>query len=146
MSDKGYYAQVMQDPKHKELFRTVVESQRTAPLKVNAGKYPFQNKETLSKAEPPLKICVRRHWNDWRIGSASFEDIDDLHWDDVSGGVRSVSPQPFVHGYVSCDKISGEVAHSCSHGEGPHRIKVCLVKKDNKAVWSNILAIAGPKP
>jgi hypothetical protein len=27
--------------------------------------------------------------------------------------------------------IEGEIAHSCEHGEGPHRIKVCIVQKDN---------------
>ena len=29
------------------------------------------------------------------------------------------------------DLVEGEVAHSCAHGPGPHRIKVVVVKKDN---------------
>lgn len=47
-----------------------------------------------------------------------------------------------------CDKIvEGELAHSCRHGEGPHYIKVCVVKKDNdKATWEQILLVVGPKP
>jgi hypothetical protein len=45
----------------------------------------------------------------------------------------------FLHAYVWCDKmIGGELAHSCQHGAGPHDIKVCIVKKDNKENWSAI--------
>jgi hypothetical protein len=35
--------------------------------------------------------------------------------------------------------IDGELAHSCQHGEGPHRVLVCVVKKANKSVWSSVL-------
>jgi hypothetical protein len=35
--------------------------------------------------------------------------------------------------------IDGELAHSCQHGQGPHRILVCLVKKANKAAWPTVL-------
>ena len=44
-------------------------------------------------------------------------------------------------------KIEGEIGHSCRHGNGPHWIKVCIVKKDqDPEVWKKILEIAGPKP
>jgi len=78
-------------------------------------------------------VKVRRQWNDWRIGEVKISGITDLHWDDISGGVWVKAPRPFLHGYVWCDEIVGEIAHSCMHGEGPHRIKVCIVKKDNDA-------------
>lgn len=95
----------------------------------------------------PEFVTVRRQWNDWRQGKVKLVDLADLHWDWTSGGIQAPAPQPFIHGYVSCDKIEGEVAHSCLHGEGPHRIKVCLVKKDQSpGTWEVLLAIAGPKP
>jgi hypothetical protein len=59
----------------------------------------------------------------------------------------SKAPQPFIHGYVWCTDLDGEIAHSCRHGSGPHRIKVCVVKKDNsKEVWKILEAAVGPKP
>jgi hypothetical protein len=29
-------------------------------------------------------------------------------------------------------QIDGEIGHSCRHGPPPHRIKVCMTKKDNR--------------
>src|SRR5262249_35354697 len=54
--------------------------------------------------------------------------------------------QLFIHGYVLCSDVEGGIAHSCRHGSGPHNIKVCVVKKDNKDVWPKLVEIAGPKP
>ena len=77
-----------------------------------------------------------------------LDDLDGVHWDTVSGGRRQPLPQPFVCGYVDCeDAVEGEVGHSGSHGRCPHRIKVCVVGKDNlPAVMSDLRASAGPKP
>ncbi len=66
--------------------------------------------------------------------------LENLHWGDVSGGVNAKAPRRFPHGYVWCNEmIWGELDHSCRHGPGPHRIKVCIVKIDNKEVWPQIL-------
>jgi hypothetical protein len=52
-----------------------------------------------------------------------------------------------VHGYIMCDeKIGGELAHVCRHGGAPHRLKVCLTRKGNDAVWKEIAKIVGPRP
>ncbi len=92
-------------------------------------------------------IQVRRQWNDWRSARYRARDIEGWRWDRFSGGVNAPAPQPFVHAYVSCDAmIGGDLAHSCLHGEGPHRIKVCITKKGNEAVWPYILSRAGPRP
>lgn len=93
-------------------------------------------------------VWVRRQWNNWLKGKVKMESLQDLHWDNMSGGVMSIAPQYFIHGYILCtDIIEGEIAHSCAHGEGPHRIKVCIVKKDNdKEIFDELLKIVGPKP
>lgn len=92
-------------------------------------------------------VRVRRDWNDHRIGTVKWSDLRDPRWDSVSGGEQNPTPQPFIHGYVWCDIVQGDIAHSCAHGPGPHNIKVCLVKKDNsREVWSRLSAIVGPKP
>jgi hypothetical protein len=93
------------------------------------------------------RVFIRRQWNDYRTAEVELSRIEGLHWDIVSGGVRAPSPQPFVHGYVKCTDVIGDIAHSCSHGEAPHTIKVCIVKKDNDPkIWQKILSIVGPKP
>ena len=92
-------------------------------------------------------VRVRRDWNDHRIGTVKWSDLRDHRWDTVSGGEQNATPQPFIHGYVWCDIVQGDIAHSCAHGPGPHNIKVCLVKKDNsREVWNRLSAIVGPKP
>jgi hypothetical protein len=92
-------------------------------------------------------VRIRRQWNDWRIATVPFDRLSGLHWDNVSGGVQAPAPQFFIHGYVRCDDVDGEIAHSCVHGEGPHRIKVCVVKKDNDPqTWAQLIEIVGPKP
>jgi hypothetical protein len=85
-------------------------------------------------------VTVRRQWNDWREARYRLRDIEGLHWTDVSGGVNARAPRALIHGYVWCNgMIDGELAHSCQHGEGPHRVLVCVVKKANKSVWSSVL-------
>ena len=94
-----------------------------------------------------MKVLIRRQWNDHRIGEVELDDLDDLRWDTVSGGVRTRAPQPFIHGYVSCEKVHGEISHSGIHGNCPHYIKVTVVKKGNcRDVWNELLILAGPKP
>lgn len=86
-------------------------------------------------------VNVRRQWNDWSEAVYRLSDIAGLHWDNVSGGVQARAPRSFVHGYVMCDEmVSGAISHSCQHGKGPHRIKVCIVKKGNEAAFPAILA------
>jgi hypothetical protein len=92
-------------------------------------------------------ITVRRQWSDWRMAKYRRADISDLHWTDVSGGVKVPLPHQFVHGYVLCNAmISGELAHSCSHGPPPHRILVCVLKTDNPKSWREIERDIGPRP
>ena len=93
-------------------------------------------------------VKVRRQWNDsGRIGTVRRTDISGVHWDNMSGGVYAPAPQYFLHAYIWCDVIvEGEIAHSCSHGIGPHNIKVCITKKDNVKIFPDLAAEAGPKP
>lgn len=87
-----------------------------------------------------MKVSIRRQWNDYRIAEVEFSDLRQLHWDNVSGGVKSRSPKSFIHAFVSCDKIVGDISHSCVHGKPPHHIKVVLIKKDHTLeIWEKIL-------
>ena len=124
-------------------------------LRLMVGDRPVQRKHAGSRPNQRLNkaisgrtpVRVRRQWNDQRIGTVRWSDLDHPRWDIVSGGNQVRSPQPFIHAYVSCGKVKGKIAHSCNHGPGPHNIKVCLVKKDNsKEVWNYLMKIVGKKP
>lgn len=93
-------------------------------------------------------MWVRRQWNDYRTAKYRLDAIEGVHWDSISGGVNAVAIRPFLHAYVWCDAmLEGELAHSCAHGKGPHRIKVCIVKKDNDPdVFAQLVAQSGSQP
>ena len=92
-------------------------------------------------------VRVRRDWDDHRIGTVRWSDLGNPRWDMVSGGTQTRTPEPFVHGYVMCDRVMGDIAHSCIHGPGPHNIKVCIVEKDNsRQVWDYLMKIVGSRP
>jgi hypothetical protein len=77
-------------------------------------------------------VWVKRQFNDYRLARYPVDAVEFPHWTDISGGVRAVAPQPFLHVYVSCDgMVEDELAHSCAHGSGPHRILVCVTKSGN---------------
>jgi len=102
--------------------------------------------ETI-REQDQVTVNVRRQWNGHRSATFRIDDLDDWRWDTISGGVNAVAPQPFVHAYGWCNgMIDGEIAHSGTHGPCPHRIKVCLTRNDNQAVWSEVLKRAGPRP
>ena len=87
-------------------------------------------------ANNELIVYVRRHWADHLVGAVRVSSLDGLHMDSKSGGNKRgfgvVAPRPFLHGYIQCtDVITGAVGHSCRHGPPPHRIKVCIVQRDN---------------
>lgn len=99
------------------------------------------------KDSQKIIITVRRQWNDYRQAEISLDDISGLHWSNFSGGVRAPSPHTMIYGYVSCTDVQGDIGHSCMHGEAPHNIKVCVVKKDNSnEVYKILLKMVGEKP
>ena len=87
-------------------------------------------------------IAVRRDWSDYQSAQYPLSKIEQLHWSRYSGGVFRPAPREFVRGYVWCNEATaGAVAHSCQHPRGQsHRIKITIVKKDNKSAFAAILA------
>jgi len=83
-------------------------------------------------AEP--LVWVRRQWNGTLGAAYALSALERPHWSDASGGVGRRANRLYVHGYVQCDgMVEGELDHSCEHGPPPHRIKVCVVARDNTA-------------
>lgn len=81
--------------------------------------------------EDPL-IYVRRHPGDWRVAAVRLSSLSGIGWDCMCGGLN-IFTQTVLYGYIFCNAIeSGELAHSCRHGPGPHNIKVCMLQVDNE--------------
>lgn len=95
-------------------------------------------------------VHVRRQPNDHRTAAYRLEDVEAKGFDTVSGGVHQAMPRPVLCGYVWCDKmVEGELAHSCQHGAGPHRIKVVISKSCNDPkLWAKLAGeeCREPKP
>lgn len=89
-------------------------------------------------------VWVRRSWNGSDGARLAIRELKQLHWSDVSGGHGARSPRRMLHGYVWCDQVlEGELGHSCLHGPPPHRVKVCIVAKDNpKPLVAELKSIA----
>jgi hypothetical protein len=98
---------------------------------------------------PNTQVSVRRMPGDHNIGQCDLSRIRGIHWGYISGGVQvSFFNTPSVYGYVTCtDIVEGRVAHTGDHMGGcPHEIKVCILKKDNFAIYDCLKAMAGVRP
>ena len=92
-------------------------------------------------------VYVRRQWDDEKTRAVPFDQFHNPYWDDISGEMAQRAPWPFIHGHVWCTDANDQFAHLHVHGDGPHWIKVCVVKKDNsRETFKRLLAIVGPRP
>ena len=120
---------------------------RQHPLFLKLRKERQERDAAAVAAEPGLVVWVRRQFDDRRHAAYRVADLGGLHWSNRSGGLQHRANRHYLHGYVWCDgMIAGELAHSCRHGPGPHRIKVCITKIDNKKNWREIERVAPPRP
>ena len=101
----------------------------------------FARRQTLGRSN----VYVRRDWNDRGLGRVRWADLHALRWDTISGGAQVENLLPSLHAYVWCDKVRGNIGHSCVHGPGPHNIKVCMLRDDNsRRIWRCLVDLAGP--
>lgn len=112
------------------------------------GEGPMANASTQLFDARRGQVTVRRRWNDWQTATYRLEDLRGSHWQFVGGGLISVRPQPFLHGYVQCDDLlAGTLHHEPGLGPCPHHLKVCVLEKDNDPELFHWLGLeAGAKP
>ena len=104
----------------------------------------------LAPLEPEIFVWVRRRWNDRKIGKVRLRDLNDFHWSQYGSGLRfrfgGIAPQPFLHAFMLCTSvIEGRVGHTCRHGPPPHKIQVCITRKDNRRSFDLLKSLADPK-
>ncbi len=90
-------------------------------------------------------VFVRRSWKDHRVAEIPLEALTGLHLTRVSGGARSKSPRPMLHGFIPCNTNGAcDIPHSGLHGTCPHSIKVVVVQCDNsKALYAELRKLVG---
>jgi hypothetical protein len=103
----------------------------------------------VSDANPDEEtVWVRHQWNGKVQAQYPLSALSELHWTDTCvgeiDGLARRSPHLMVHCYVFCNEsTAGGLAHTCGDGDPPHRIKVCVVAKDNpKALMNRLKAAA----
>jgi hypothetical protein len=106
-----------------------------------------------SGADPPqpeaeIFVVVRRQWNATKIARVRFADLRGFHWSQYGAGHKfrfgGIAPRPFLHAFTLCTQIEGEIGHSCQHGPPPHKIKVCITRKDNRRAFPFLESLAHP--
>ena len=97
--------------------------------------------------DPESVVWVRLRWNGRHKAKYRLADVEGVHWDTRSDDSDAPDTQPFLYGYVWCNgAIEGELDHSCGHRGRPHRLKVCIVKTGNEAVYYQLERRVGPRP
>jgi hypothetical protein len=73
-----------------------------------------------------MLITVRAEWKGWRQAEVRMLDVEDLHWFQPDR-----APHAFVHGYVLCTQLAtGAIPHDCGRSAPPHRLLICVLKRD----------------
>jgi hypothetical protein len=106
---------------------------------VGGGSHRMFRRAAAEVVGPPVDadatVVVRRQWDNTQRARYNVADLKGLHLSQDQGTASTFyrrAPHVFVTGYVMCDEaVSGELPHSCTHGPPPHRIKVCVIAKDN---------------
>jgi hypothetical protein len=100
------------------------------------------------RREQSKLIVVRAHWNqaNWlKVLAIPLDALSGFHWTRYSEGNPTVAPRPLLHAYVSCHVIprGEDFAHECeSGGRRPHRVKVCILPRDNPRIFDALAVLA----
>jgi len=75
-------------------------------------------------ADSGMMVPVRCAWNAWQTVEVRLDDLQNVHWYQPQG-----APRPMLHAYVDCTKTGGRIAHDCRTTPAPHRLLVCVLKR-----------------
>jgi hypothetical protein len=84
-------------------------------------------------------VWVRRHATDWRQASYRLADLIGRPWTDALD--RPGAGRLYAH--VWCDAMQdGEPLHPCQEATAPHRISVCILRRDNEPLFEHLLRLS----
>ena len=83
-------------------------------------------------------VPVRCAWNAWQTAEVRLGDLEGIHWYQPTG-----APRPLVHAYVDSAKTRGLIAQACRTTPEPHRLLVCVLKRDAASpAYSELVRLA----
>ena len=92
-----------------------------------------------------MKIRVARERDDDRYDDVDNGDVWRPRWDLFYGGTEGFAGR-FLAVLVSCEKVP-HVAHSGAHGNCPHTIKVCVIRRgSDPEAYEDLVKRAGAGP
>ena len=104
------------------------------------------------RKQKDLLVLISRASGDPNTAEISINEIYNVHWDDVSGGIHKVNGYYSLFGYISYD-LASSCGISCSgrHSYYHNDVKVCIQFKINQSDefiegYEALLKEAGPKP
>ena len=69
-------------------------------------------------------VRIRRDWNDHRIGTVRWSDLENPRWDVISGGEQNPTPQPFITAYCASKGALATLTKNAAHALRGDRIRV----------------------
>lgn len=91
-------------------------------------------------------IMIARQPADWQTMKVSLNDLEGIHWDNITGGIQIRTTHECIMAYTRSEEIIKNVACSGMHDYSVNGIKVCIIKKYTKPeVYKELMRIAGHK-
>src|SRR5262249_10906781 len=112
------------------------------PMVLRAAAWSTERAEEHMGAIDDAVVSVHSEWYGWKTAEVRIGDLETLHWRQPSG-----APRLLLHGYVSCARIAGRLPHDCASATAPHKLLVCVLKKNTvPSVYAEIARRAGGPP
>lgn len=98
-----------------------------------------------------LKVCIKRTHNSYNEDEICIDEIENPHWDNISGGVQRRQYGYSLYGYIPY-QLAMQLNISCSgrHNKNGNSAKVLIIKPDyNSEYYEGYKALcteAGEKP
>lgn len=83
------------------------------------------------KRQQERKVCIHRSVDDWQTMEVSYDDIFDIHWDDVSGAGLPIRERSYsLYGYITYTKAKTLYPLKDRYNEERKVFKVRIIKPD----------------
>lgn len=98
-----------------------------------------------------LKVFICRNPGDYQGGEISIDEISDVRWDNISGGINKKQAGFSLYGYIDYRLAAKLVACSGAHDYGDNVAKICIPgtnskNPDHKEGYKILSKRAGEKP
>jgi hypothetical protein len=102
-----------------------------------------ENDDAQAASENAALVWVRPQHRDWRQAAFRLSDLQDVSWGDPLDEAFLTR----LYAHVWCDAmVDGERLHACKPVTAPHRLRVCVLRRDNEAMFERLRELCGEPP